>query len=241
VTKIAALNVQTSHRPTTAPAAAHGSAKGHEAPAEVRKTEPAQPAVSAHNTPAPAAPLVAPGLMGALIDLQAHVEAAAPKAEAVEQFMDKAAQGLQSLIEHLGEFHHEDDHSQGDHGHGDHGARSGHPGHVDNGQGGHHTDRGHHGKPPSSQPEPQPAPAPVVIPSFDPGMPARAIAQVNETLAQGRASEQARTAFVTAAVQRRSATYVAQGQAALAIFQQMQSQFAAWQADGATGQRGLYV
>ena len=80
-----------------------------------------------------------------------------------------------------------------------------------------------------------------MIPSFDPGMPARAIAQVTETLAQGRASEQARTAFVTAAVQQRSATYVAQGQAALAVFEQMQAQFAAWQANGAAGQRGLYA
>jgi hypothetical protein len=229
VTQIAALSVLTSNRPMAAStagsaAADHGQARA----AEAHAAAPAQPAVSARNTPAPAAPLAAPGLMSALVDLQAHLEAAAPK----------AAEAFPPVAGRLAE-------PASGRGRADPGESSGHPDHVDNGHGGQHTDRGHHGKPPVAepgpQPGPQPAPQPVVIPSFDPGAPARAIAEAAETLAQGRASEQARTAFVTAAVQRRSATYVAQGQAALAIFQQMQSQFAAWQADGATGQRGLYA
>lgn len=126
----------------------------------------------------------------------------------------------------------------------DHGQSSGHDAHVDPGHGGDHTDRGHHGKPvtppPAPTPEPTPAPAPV-IPSFDVQLPARAIAEANQTLADGRASDEARTAFVTAAVERRAQSFVAQGQAALAVIQSMQAQFSAFQSGGRQTRYGLYA
>lgn len=203
--------------------------------------------ISAQNTKAPAQPAVSSTLMGALIDVQSKVEAISP------QVASNAQQVLQSVVQTI------TDHStrpapaqtngtptsQGhgagpssDHrgpvtARGDHGDSSGHDGHVDHGQDGDHHDRGWHGKPPVPTPPPLPTPTPepppVVIPSFDPSVPARAIAEASKTLAEGRAADAARTAFVTASVERRAEAFVAQGQAALALFKGMQAQYSAWQ------------
>lgn len=246
MTKIAALSVHTPNRPATAIAAAPGVRaasrldKTASAPMAIPVPS-AAPALSIQNTKAPVRPAVSSTLMGALIGVQAI----APETQQVLQSV------VQTITDHSTSPAPAQKGTPTSQGHGagpsspqqgGHGACSEHDAHDDDGRGGDHTDRGWHGRPPAPTPSPapDPAPQPVVIPSFDPSLPARAIAEAAKTLAEGRAAEAARTAFVTAAAERRAEAFAAQGKAALAVFKGMQAQHAAWQ-DQQASLTGAYL
>jgi hypothetical protein len=83
---------------------------------------------------------------------------------------------------------------------------------------------------PPAPPHVQPAPA------ADPALPARTIAMVERVLSEGRVAEAERSAFAAAAAQRRAATTIAQGHAALAILSTLQTEMAGYR-DRALGRR----
>jgi CubicO group peptidase (beta-lactamase class C family) len=83
--------------------------------------------------------------------------------------------------------------------------------------------------PPVVQPPVENLP-PVFRPALaDPAAAQRTVALVDRQLAEGRAAQQARSAFVAAAAERRAAATVAQGHAALAILQSTETDMAAFQ------------
>ncbi|MDB5494471.1 MAG: hypothetical protein JWP86_1808 [Phenylobacterium sp.] len=269
MSKITALSIQTTERPTTVRAATPVAAQTDDAQRVVSTpTPPAPPA----KIPAPQVQPVASSALAVLIQAQSEVEKVAPKADPKAQdASDKAAKPAVDPQP----THGEDD-------------QHGHnppvvlppvtlppvtlppvtPPHVDP-QPTHGEDDDHGHKPPVIDPPPvvqppivqppvvqPPVVKPPVVqpplvqppvrrpPPLDSALPAKAAALVARQLADEAASERGRSAFAAAAAASQAQRTVIQGQVAMTILQSVQADMAAFQAAGSNAtwsRRGLYA
>lgn len=192
MSQISALSVQTLHRPQAVRAAA---------PVAMAAREVQTSATSAAQRALPERALVAPEILGVLIEAQAH--------------------------SHAGDRHDDHGHAHGGgHGHShDHRPPTGDPPPVIQPP---PVSQPPVSDPPASEPPLAAEPPPVAPVASDPAAPARTIAMIDRHFAEAAIAEAARSAFAAAAAQRDAAAFVAQGRAALAILQATETDMTAF-------------